>query len=330
MRLLTRHEVGFLGAALAALGGLPCAALAANIAAANATVTTNSPPALPQTATQNQTSTTVAAAGVALGSEAADAAVFVDFGILRASAFVSRGAGFASAQAGGVWEDALTVNSLGFLGQHAEMTVSVAVDGYIDPLGGANAEFRHEIRIAGTTTGTVFNRINVIYEGADQINGVSPFISGLTPSEFSFLPGSPMFISTVRDIRFSFTMGNPLTITGTIGADAKEAPLSGIPGSADVNFFNTSRWMGVSGLRAVDPMTGMLVDLDLANADFVSQSGRDYRFAISPVPSPGTAEMLGLGLLALMLSRAYRPRSRGDTQVGSAGLPGGRAPEDHR
>ena len=130
------------------------------------------------------------------------------------------------------------------------------------------------------------------------------------PSEFSFLPGSPLFVSTVRNIRFSFTMGNPLTITGTIGANAKDAPLSGIPGSADVNFFNTSRWMGVSGLRAVDPITGMLVDLDVADADFVSQSGRDFRYAISPVPSPD-GRHVWLGLAAVMLGRAYRAYERG-------------------
>ena len=312
MRLVASLEAGFLGAALAAFCGASCEALAANVAAANATVTTNAPPAPPQTATQGQTTTTSAAAGVALGSEAADAAAFVDFGVLRASAYVARGAGSASAQAGAIWEDQLTVSSVGFLGQHAEMTVSVAVDGFIDPLGGADAEFRHEIKIAGITTGTLFNRINVIYEGADQVNGIRPCISGLTPDEFSFLPGSPLFISTVRDIRFSFTLGNPLTITGTMAASANDARLSGIPGSADVNFFNTSRWAGVSGLRAVDPATGVLVDLDVADANFVSQSGQDYRFAISPVPAPGTAAMLGLGLLAFLLGRAYRARSSGD------------------
>lgn len=316
MRLLKKLEIGFLDAVLAVLGGIPGAAHAANVALANATVTNFSPPALPQTATQGQTSTTSAVAGVALGSEAADAAVVVDFGILSAYAFVTRGTGLASASASGIWEDTLSINGAGFLGQHAEMTVSVAVDGFIDALGGANAEFRHELMIAGTSIGTVRNRINVIYQGADQVNGVSPFISGLRPEEFSFLPGSPLFISTVRNIRFSFTMGNPLTLTGTIGAFAREAPLSGISGSADVNFFNTSKWMGVSGLRAVDPITGVMVDLDVADVQFVSQSGRDFRYAISPVPAPGTATLLGWGLLALMLGSAYRARSSGQSQAG--------------
>jgi hypothetical protein len=281
MRIWTRLNVGTtLGAALAFCGWLPCTTLAANVAIANATVTTNAPPAPPQTATQSQSTAISAAAAASLGSEAADANVFVDFGILRASAFVSRGAGFASAQTLGVWEDSLTLNSAGFQGQHAEMTISIAVDGFIDPLGGADAEFRHEVSISGITIGTLFNRINVIYEGADQLNGVAPFFSGLGTGEFSFLPGSPFFISTVRDIRFSFTMGNPLTLTGTIAATAKEAPLSGIPGSADVNFFSTSKWMGISGLRAIDPITGQFVDLDVSEVDFESSH---KRIAISGV-----------------------------------------------
>jgi hypothetical protein len=306
MRLLTRFEVGvILGAALVVCGGLPSTALAANVARANATVTTNAPPALPETASKSQVTASSAAAAVSLGSESADANVFVDFGILRASAFVSRGAGSASASASGVWEDSLTLSSLGFIGQHAEMTISVAVDGFLDPLGGTISEFLHEIKIAGTSIGTVTNRINVIYSGADQLNGARPTLTrGLGAGESSFLPGSPFFISTVRNIRFSFTMGDPLNITGTIGATANDVPLSGIPGSADVNFFSTSKWMGVSGLRAIDPVTGQFVDLDVSEVDFESQSGQDYRFAIAPVPLPGAVGMLGIGLLALLRHRA--------------------------
>lgn len=305
MQLRISLEVGtILGAALAVCVALPCTALAANVAIANATVTTIAPPAAPQTVSQGQSNTTSATAAAALGSEAADANVFVDFGILRAAAFVSRGAGSASASTLGVWEDSLTLNSFGFDGQRAEMTISVAVDGFLDPLGGANAEFFHEMKIAGVTTGTIFNRINVVYLGADQLNAVKPtFSSGLRAGEFSFLPGSPFFISTVRDIRFSFTMGNPLTLTGTIRATANDAGLSGISGSADVNFFNTSKWMGISGLRAIDPVTGQFVDVDISQVDFQSQSGQDYRFAITAVPLPGAAGMLGVGLLALIRHR---------------------------
>ena len=92
-----------------------------------------------------------ASAGVGVSSESADANVFVDFGILRASAFASHAVnGRATASAGGFWADTITVNQSGFQGQQAVATVDFAVDGFLDPLGGTLAEFSHVVQISGT------------------------------------------------------------------------------------------------------------------------------------------------------------------------------------
>ena len=139
----------------------------------------------------------------------------------------------------------------------------------------------------------------MVYTGSDQANGLRPFTKGLVAGESSFLPGAPFFIATVRSFSFSFLMGNPLTLQSSISADVVAGQPFFDAGSADVNFFNTSKWMGFSALSAVDPVSGDLVALDLAQVSLTSQSGTDYRFAIAPVPLPGAAVLFGSCVIAL-------------------------------
>lgn len=302
--------IGFVtAAALLALAISP-PAQATTLASANASVTFDGPFDPPVTDSDGMTGPGSATAGASLASAQADAAAFADFGILRAFAFISRGAdSTASAQAFANYDDTLTISSAGFNGQTTNMTISVAVEGYLDPLGATTSEFRHSLRFEGLKNGfVVLNTMDVIYRGSDQDGNLNPqFRSGLGPGDFSFQPGDPFFVSAVRDIQIQFIMGNTITIRGALNVDANSDLLNpALVGSADVNFFNTSKWNGIKSIEAVDPTSGELVSLDPSQLQFSSGSGVDYRNAI--VPEPGTVLLVAgpLTVLAAVRRRTGR------------------------
>lgn len=301
------------GSLMVTCSALPGLAQAATAASASASAETVSPPLPIISDSRSDANPNSAAAAAIAGAQSADALAFADHGVLRAAAFITRDTGTARAAATSSWEDTVSTSLSGFNGQHAELTFSLRVEGFLDPLGSALAEFRHELNVTGARvglgTGTVSDRLTIVYTGANQAAGERPFINQtgtLKPGELSILPGDPVFVSAVRNLRFSFTMGDSLTIANSLLARAQELPGTFSAGSAGVNFFHTSTWMGASNLRAVDPGTGLLVDLDVANLTLSSQSGRDFRFAITPVPLPGAAGLFGLGLCALMRRRRTR------------------------
>lgn len=282
------------------------AAQATTLASANAVATFDGPFDPPVTSSDSQTDASSATAGASVPSAQADAAAFADFGILRASVFMTRGGvgSTASASAFANFDDTLTISSAGFNGQVTNMTVSVAVDGYLDPLGGTTSEFRYSIRFEGLNRGFVsLTNMDVIYRGSDQDGNLNPqFRSGLGPNDFIFQPGDPFFVSAVRDITIQFIMGNTITIQGALNVDAMtDVPNSLVGGSADVNFFNTSKWNGIKSIQAVDPISGQLVSLDPSQLQFTSGSGVDYRNAV--VPEPGTLLLVAAPLTALAAGR---------------------------
>lgn len=247
-----------------------------------------------------------ASAAASVGPSVGDAAAYAQEGVMRAAAFNSRAGGTSTASASGVatFTDTFTANAAGYAGQEASMTVLMEIEGFLDPLGGTSGLLGYSLRINGGHY-TVNNRFAVAYDGADVAGGAFPFIQFiLNDGEYSWLPGSPFYISTVRAIEFEFDMGAELELIGRLEATVLNDGLDA--GSADVNFFHTARWKGVTSLRAKDPVSGVMVDLPLDQVDFASGSGADYRYEIVPEPEGGAPAMLGALLLVARSRRCGR------------------------
>jgi hypothetical protein len=286
---------------LAAAPGL--AAQASSQAFASVDVSYDPPSGPLEEDSANDSGAGAASAATGVGPSSGDAAAYAQEGIMRAAAFNSRAGDTSTANASAVatFTDTFTANAPGFAGQHASMKIQMEIEGFLDPLGGTIASLGYRLQINGGQT-QVNNRFNVVYEGADVAAGVMPYIQFiLYDDEYSWLPGSPFYISTLREIEFEFDMGAEIEIIGRLEATAASSGLDG--GSADVNFFNTARWKGVSSLRAADPVSGLMVDVPLDQLEMLSGSGADYRYEIVPETEGGVLAMLG-ALVLVVRSRA--------------------------
>jgi len=251
----------------------------------------------------NDSGANAASAATSVGPSVGDAAAYAQEGLMRAAAFNSRAGDTsrASASAVATFTDTFTANAPGYAGQQATMKILIEIEGFLDPLGGTDAGFGYSLQVKGIPF-QVNNRFNVFYEGADVASGQFPYIQFfLFDDEYSWLPYSPFFISTVREIEFELTMGAEIEVIGRLEANATSTGADA--GSADVNFFHTARWKGVSSLRAADPVSGLMVDLPLDQVEMVSGSGADYRYEIVPEAEGGALAMLG-ALVLVARSRA--------------------------
>jgi len=204
----------------------------------------------------------------------ASADAIASLGFLRAQAFgtfPSFVEGNASAMARSLWSDNFLVNIPGHTGELAQLTASALVDGFADVVGDGRARIiigaMRDQAIAGGTT-------EVFLESGPQLGQLGPTFN----ISFFFTVGTP----------FQFTMSMQLDIDRT-GTD---------PGAADINFFNTVAWNGISSVT--------LGGTPVSDFDFDSLSGLDYRESFaevpaSPVPEPGSVFLVLAGLALLWL-----------------------------
>lgn len=89
-----------------------------------------------------------------------------------------------------------------------------------------------------------------------------------------------------------------------------------VPGSnativANADFSHTMRWLGISGVRALD---GLGNEVELPSGAYIpligQDSGFDYWHAAPPIPEPGTVVLLGSGLVVVGQMRRSVVRRR--------------------
>lgn len=289
---------------LAAVGALLSPPVARATTSASVSVFASyDPPSEPLAqASDSDSGPNAASAAVGVGPSVADAASFADHGVLRAYALnaLDNGAvSVAHASARASWQDQITLSSPGLDGRTARVTLEFDLDGYLDPTGGAEAilsfvmEFAHPSFLR-----TVRQSITVAYGGSQESALAPPRIqTGLQSGEFVFQPGDPLFVTVLRTVELEFPVGTALGVSARLEANTNR-DLQGTfgPGSAEVNFFNTSTWQGVKSVSVRDPVSGLFVPLSAGEFSFASAGGVDYRSAI--VPEPGSALLLALGLTA--------------------------------
>lgn len=97
-----------------------------------------------------------------------------------------------------------------------------------------------------------------------------------------------------------FVFGSPVTLDARLDAGAfAHVVVAGSDGGFDVGYdlSRSAYWAGITGVT----VGGEAVDYSVSSA-----SGTDYRNSLVPIPEPGSASLVGLGLFALFALRQLR------------------------
>lgn len=213
----------------------------------------------------------------------ASADAIASLGFLRAQAFgtfPSFVEGSASAMARGFWSDNFVVDIPGHTGELAQLTASALVDGFADVVGDGRAR----IAIAASRDQSIAGGMTEVFlESGPQLGQLGPTFQ----------------------ISFFFTVGTPFQFAMSMQLDVDRAGTG--PGAADINFFNTVVWNGISSVT--------LGGVSVSDFGFSSLSGLDYRESFaevppSPVPEPSSGFLVLAGLALLWLCAQQRTQSQ--------------------
>jgi hypothetical protein len=227
----------------------------------------------------------------------------VDLGVIKvfASMFSGPGHSIGSGSASGSWAEDINLAATAYTGMQARVKVAVTVQGFIDPVGSGFGTVNFRFR-AGTASDSFLG-----FWGA----GADPDAPNGFPDEFSNAAlNGPLYYSGLHELNVNFRVGTPFQVSASLSVNtAKTDCQSSValceqsaPGSVELQFGNSSYWAGVSEVSVRDAVSGQYLPADLALFSVTSASGADWKRSFvppSPVPEPGTAWLLGGGLLLL-------------------------------
>lgn len=238
------------------------------------------------------------------GGGSADASA--ELGVIKvfAAAFSGAGGRVGQAFAEGAYSEDITISSAGLNGTSARVKVGVTLQGLVDPQGSMGGSIDWSFNGQGFL-GSWSTLSSPSFPGGFPVDGVSA------------TQGGPLFYSNIHELTISFTLGTPFTVTERLSASAFKIDCgfntalceTTAAGSVNIDFGHSSYWNGISRISVLDAASGTYVPADLSLFTATSSKGVDMMRSFVPVPEPGSAVLLLLGLGGLAAWRT-RVRSR--------------------
>lgn len=180
--------------------------------------------------------------------------------------------------------DSLTVNSQGLSGKVGTITVALAPTSVLSSVNGNNSG------INGGYVSVGFDALS----GVDSTGSLRLSSLGVEATFSGNNDGVAVPFGQRMTATWSFRFGEPFTIRGTLITFAQAQ----IAGSAQADASHSVYWDGITSVSFGGQAVGY---------DVTSTSGTDWARSMVPVPEPGSALLLAIGLAAIV-TRTHRER----------------------
>lgn len=234
--------------------------------------------------------------GTAVGTSSAG------YGVLKGSSIATNNGRFSGVLINSItttrFIDSLTIDSQGLSGKVGTISVALAPSSVLTS-------------VNGNTSGTNGGYVSFGFEAFSNVDSTGSRRLSELGVEATFSgnnDGVAVPFDQPMTATWSFRFGQPFTIRGTLITFAQAQIL----GSAQADASNSFYWDGI---------TSVSFDGQAVGYDVTSTSGTDWARSMAPVPEPGSALLLAVGLAAI-ITRIHRGRCAARSQGLGLGNPG--------